>query len=85
MSGRSREVVLRFLAEPADVNFGGTVHGAVFVALDGAEGKPSPVPAWQPRNQADRELAGHAQRLLELSRAMERQVAGFRPARKAAD
>lgn len=27
MAGKEREVTLRFLAEPADVNFGGKVHG----------------------------------------------------------
>ncbi len=29
MSGRQRELTLRFLAEPADVNYGGKVHGGV--------------------------------------------------------
>lgn len=29
MSKRQREVTLRFLAEPSDVNFGGKVHGGV--------------------------------------------------------
>ena len=29
MPGQQREVTLRFLAEPTDVNFGGQVHGAV--------------------------------------------------------
>ncbi|GAA6169425.1 acyl-CoA thioesterase [Sessilibacter corallicola] len=27
MAGKEREITLRFLAEPADVNFGGKVHG----------------------------------------------------------
>ncbi|WP_299789159.1 acyl-CoA thioesterase [uncultured Shewanella sp.] len=27
MAGKDREITLRFLAEPADVNFGGKVHG----------------------------------------------------------
>lgn len=27
MAGQDREITLRFLAEPADVNFGGKVHG----------------------------------------------------------
>lgn len=35
--GRNREMVLRFLAEPADVNFGGKVHGgAVMKWIDQA-------------------------------------------------
>ncbi|MDQ3161167.1 MAG: acyl-CoA thioesterase [Pseudomonadota bacterium] len=29
MSGRQRNLTLRFLAEPADVNYGGKVHGGV--------------------------------------------------------
>ena len=29
MNGRQRELTLRFLAEPADVNYGGKVHGGV--------------------------------------------------------
>ena len=29
MSGQQRELTLRFLAEPADVNYGGKVHGGV--------------------------------------------------------
>lgn len=29
MSGQQRELTLRFLAEPADVNYGGNVHGGV--------------------------------------------------------
>ena len=29
MSGQQRELILRFLAEPADVNYGGKVHGGV--------------------------------------------------------
>jgi len=29
MSGQQRELALRFLAEPADVNYGGKVHGGV--------------------------------------------------------
>lgn len=29
MSGRQRELNLRFLAEPTDVNYGGKVHGGV--------------------------------------------------------
>ena len=27
MSGKDRQITLRFLAEPTDVNFGGKVHG----------------------------------------------------------
>jgi acyl-CoA hydrolase len=158
MPGQQREVEFRFLAEPADVNFGGKVHGGmvmkwidqagyagavgwsgrycvtvavggiqflqpiligdlvtvraklihtgsssmhfavdvsardlklaeerlttscviVFVALDAPDGKPIPVPAWQPADDEDRRLAGYAQRLQALSRAMEEEVAQLR-------
>lgn len=55
----------------------------VFVALDAPDGKPTPVPKWEPRDVEDRKLAHYAQRLVELSKAMEAQVADFRPARPA--
>ena len=47
----------------------------VFVALE--DGRPAPVPAWLPTTAADCSLAAHAQKLQELSREMEAQVAGF--------
>lgn len=43
----------------------------VFVALDAPDGKPTPVPPWQPRNEAERQLQAQARKLLELSRGME--------------
>jgi len=155
VTGKQRESEFRFLAEPADVNFGGKVHGGmvmkwidqagyaaavgwsgrycvtvavggiqfvtpiligdlvivrcklirtgrtsmhfavdvvardlrtaeerlatscviVFVAME--EGTPAAVPAWRPTTDADRRLAERAQKLQELSRAMEDQVAHF--------
>lgn len=50
----------------------------VFVALDAPDGKPVAVPSWQPASDEDRRLAGHAQRLQELSGAMEDEVGRFR-------
>jgi len=47
----------------------------VFVALDSPDGKPTPVPSWQPDSEEDRRLADYAQRMMGLSKAMERQVA----------
>jgi acyl-CoA hydrolase len=47
----------------------------VFVALDSPDGKPTPVPPWQPDSEEDRRLADYAQRIMGLSKAMERQVA----------
>lgn len=46
----------------------------VFVALDRPDGKPTPVPAWQPRNDEDVRLQEYARRLMDMSKAMERQV-----------
>jgi len=46
----------------------------VFVALDSADGKPAPVPRWEPRNDAERSLQAKARQLLELSRGMEQLV-----------
>ncbi|MCE5232337.1 MAG: acyl-CoA thioesterase [Mizugakiibacter sp.] len=51
----------------------------VFVALDAPDGKPTPVPKWEPRDADDHKLAQYAQRLVDLSKAMEAQVADFRP------
>lgn len=51
----------------------------VFVALDGADGKPTPVPPWQPQDDTDRKLQDYARRLLELSKSMEQETAHLRP------
>ena len=164
MSGRQRDLDFRFMAEPADVNYGGKVHGGVvmkwidqvgyaaavgwsgrycvtvavggirfvapvrigdlvtvaaklvhtgtssmhfsvdvrarnpgfdgqpgeerlcthcvivFVALDGVEGKPTAVPAWEPQNDEDKRLAEYAQKVMELSKGIEETVARYRDA-----
>jgi len=46
----------------------------VFVALDSPDGKPTPVPRWEPRDDAERRLQAKARQLLELSRSMEQLV-----------
>ncbi len=51
----------------------------IFVALDRADGAPVAVPPWQPSSEEDHRLADFAQRLLDLSKAMEAEVARFRP------
>lgn len=50
----------------------------VFVALDSPDGKPSPVPKWEPRDDEDRRHQAYAKKLMELSRAMEREVISLR-------
>lgn len=159
MGGLQRELTMRFLAEPTDVNYGGKVHGGVvmkwidqagyaaavgwsgtyavtvavggirfvapirtsdlvtvstklvytgtssmhfavdvrardpmqtptqerlcthcvivFVALDQAEGKPTAVPAWTPRDDDDRRLSEYAQKVMALSKDIEQTVAQF--------
>ena len=46
----------------------------VFVALDSPDGKPTPVPHWEPHDDSERQLQAQAKRLLELSRGMEQLV-----------
>lgn len=47
----------------------------VFVALDGPEGKPVPVPAWTPVDESDRRLADYALGVMALSKDIEQAVA----------
>jgi acyl-CoA hydrolase len=49
----------------------------VFVALDGVEGKPSPVPAWTPQDEEDTRLAEYATKVMALSKGIEETVARF--------
>ena len=159
MKGQQRELNLRFLAQPTDVNYGGKVHGGVvmkwidqvgyaaavgwsgrysvtvavggirfvapirisdlvtvsaklvhtgttsmhfsvdvrardpmsdqgdrlcthcvivFVALDGVEGKPAPVPAWVPTSEDDKRLAEYAIKVMDLSKGIEETIARYR-------
>lgn len=43
----------------------------VFVALDKAEGRPAPVPAWTPAGEEETRLAAYARQVLQLSRDIE--------------
>lgn len=43
----------------------------VFVALDSPDGKPAPVPRWEPRDENERRLQAQARQLMELSRGMQ--------------
>jgi acyl-CoA hydrolase len=51
----------------------------IFVALDAPDGKPTPVPRWEPTSDEDRRLADFAERLIALSKTMEAEVSSFRP------
>ncbi|MFC5741975.1 acyl-CoA thioesterase [Dyella tabacisoli] len=46
----------------------------VFVALDSPDGKPTPVPVWQPRDDNELRMQEQAKRLLDLSKEMEQLV-----------
>jgi acyl-CoA hydrolase len=48
----------------------------VFVALDD-EGRPAPVPKWEPRTEEDRALQNHALRLMELNKVIETEMQPF--------
>jgi acyl-CoA hydrolase len=48
----------------------------VFVALDGVEGKPVPVPPWVPATDEDRKLAEDADRVMQAVRAPEQSGKG---------
>ncbi len=160
MSGKQRELNLRFLAEPTDVNYGGKVHGGivmkwidqagyaaavgwsgkysvtvavggirfvapirtsdlvtitaklvytgsssmhfavdvnardpmggsdrlcthcviVFVALDGVDGKPTPVPPLTQETDEDRRLADYALKVMDLSKGIEQTIERYRDA-----
>lgn len=57
----------------------------VFVALDGENGRPTGVPTWQPASEEDRQLAAYAEKVMELSKHLEEEVARYRPAIQPAD
>ena len=50
----------------------------VFVALDQADGRPTPVPAWTPVDEDDRLLAKYATEVMALSKDIEQAVANLR-------
>lgn len=49
----------------------------VFVALDGVEGKPMPVPSWKPETDDDRRMSEYATRVMELSKGIEQTIAHY--------
>lgn len=50
----------------------------VFVALDGVEGRPTPVPHWEPQDDEDRRLSEYATRVMALSKDIEDTIARYR-------
>jgi len=51
----------------------------VMVATDDA-GKPTPVPKWQPQAEDDKALEAYAQKLMDLDKSIEQEVARYREA-----
>ena len=51
----------------------------VMVATDEA-GKPTPVPTWKPQSDDDKALAAYAQKLMELDKNIEQEIARYREA-----
>ncbi len=49
----------------------------VFVAMDEAAGRSTPVPSWTPQTEDDRQLAEYALKVMELSKGIEQTVARF--------
>ena len=57
--------------DPKDARFDHTTNCIiVFVAID-EQGRPIPVPAWEPRTEEDVALQNYARRLMEVSREIE--------------
>jgi acyl-CoA hydrolase len=52
----------------------------VFVAVDAVTNHPTPVPAWEPRDEQDRRIADYALKVMALSKDIEQAVSRLRPA-----
>ena len=52
----------------------------VFVALDGVDGKPSPVPPLTQETEEDRRFADYALKVMELSKGIEQAIERYRQA-----
>jgi len=55
-------------------------HCVVVMVATDKSGKPSPVPKWLPQSDDDKALAAYAQKLMELDRNIEQEVARYRDA-----
>ena len=65
--------------DPRSRAFRKTTHCIiVYVAID-ENGKPTPVPKWQPQTEKDRELESYALRLMELRRGIEAEMEPYSP------
>jgi acyl-CoA hydrolase len=63
--------------DPKENNYIQTTHCViVFVAIDG-EGRPVPVPTWEPVTEEDQALIAYAQELMTLRKGIEEQVSRY--------
>ena len=61
-------------SDPKERSFRHTTHCVIiFVAVDG-EGRPAPVPAWQPSSDEERQLEAYAQKLMALRKGIEAEM-----------
>lgn len=66
-----------FSRKTTESNFTKTTHCIiVFVAVD-ENGKPTPVPNWEPDNEEDRQLEAYAKKLMELRTNIEQEMLPF--------
>lgn len=65
-------------ADPRDRRYAQTTHCVIiFVAVDD-DGKPVPVPLWQPESADDRALVDYARRLMDLRKGIEAEMDAVR-------
>jgi len=55
-------------------------HCVVVMVATDATGKPTAVPKWQPETEDDKCLAAYAQKLMELDKSIEQEIARYREA-----
>jgi acyl-CoA hydrolase len=55
-------------------------HCVVVMVATDRDGKPTPVPKWLPESDDDKALAAYAQKLMELDKNIEQEIARYRDA-----
>ena len=71
------DVIARNLTKGVDTL---ATHCVVVMVATDAAGKPTPVPKWQPQTEDDKSLAAYAQKLMELDKGIEQEIARYRDA-----
>jgi len=73
----SVDVIARNLSSGTDTL---ATHCVIVMVATDAAGKPAPVPKWQPETEDDKCLAVYAQKLMELDKNLEQEIARYRDA-----